>query len=162
MSASDSTKFNEMNKLLQELKELHAPDRCEGLPNYVWHGMQRLTKAVTRSQDQTPQQKITNYWNERDLSTHRSDLKKLASTSLHDFYFVCRELDENRAKAFVLSHNDIWELTNGETKQEIATKQNDIDDFIDKSFAPGVQKMFDIMIVQWAWRGRMLTAWEIH
>jgi hypothetical protein len=25
-----------------------------------------------------------------------------------------------------------------------------------------VQKMFDIMIVQWEWRDRMLEAWDIH
>lgn len=170
MSVSDSTKFNEMNKLLQQLKDLHAPDRCEGIRNDVWHGMQRFANIA--SSKKTDQQKITDYWNGKDLATKISELKTLASNSLHDFYFVCRKVDEARTVAFFRLHKDIWQLTNAETQDELTTKKNDLNAFIDGSdanpvlqpsqIAAQVQQMFDIMIVQWAWRGRMLTAWNIH
>ena len=163
MSVSDSTQFNEMNKLLQELKDLHAPDRCEGPFNFVWHGMQRLTHFG--SSGKTDQQKITDYWNAKQESSgvqQKDELKTLASISLHDFYFVCRELDQVRTVAFFRSHQKIWQLTNGETQAELAIKNNDLYKFIDDSSPSNVQKMFDIMIAQWAWRDRMLTAWEIH
>jgi hypothetical protein len=170
MSVSDNTKFNEMNELLQQLKDLHAPDRCEGPGNFVWHSMQRFANIA--SGKKTDQQKITDYWNSKDLDTKRSQLKTLASKSLHDFYFVCREVDEARTVAFFLKHEGIWQLTNGEEPDELTTKKNDLNAFIDGSdtdpvLEPSqievqVQKMFDIMIVQLAWRGRMLTAWGIH
>ena len=89
-------------------------------------------------------------------------MKKLASTELHDFYYVCREVDKDRAVAFYTLHQKVWDILSRETPEELATKQGDVDNFIDKSFAPGVQQMFDIMIVQLAWRSRMLTAWDIH
>jgi hypothetical protein len=170
MSVADNTKFNEMNELLQQLKDLHAPDRCEGPANFVWHGMQRFANMA--SGKKTDQQKITDYWNARDLPTKISKLKTLASNSLHDFYFVCREVDEARTVAFFLKHKDIWQLTNAEKTEELSTKKEDLNNFIDGKDANPVlepsqievqvQKMFDIMIVQWAWRGRMLTAWDIH
>jgi len=59
MSVADNTKFNEMNELLQQLKDLHAPDRCEGPVNFVWHGMQRFANIA--SSKKTDQQKITDY-----------------------------------------------------------------------------------------------------
>ena len=152
-----------MNELLQQLKDLHAPDRCEGLPNYVWHGMQRLTHFG--SSGKTDQQKITDHWNAKRESSgvqQKDELKKLASKSLHDFYKVCHELDQVRTVAFFLKHRKVWELRNGETAEAITTKKNDLYKFIDDSSASNVQKMFDIMIVQWAWRDRMLQAWDIH
>ena len=180
MSVSDNTKFNELNELLQQLKDLHAPDRCEGFLNDAWHGMQRITNYPIGGK--TDQQKITDYWNSKDLITKKSALKKLASKSLHFFYYVCREVDERRTVNFFLKHKNIWELTNGETPEELAIKQSDIDIFIDRmdvaqvqqeadiaaqvqqeaDIAAQVQKMFDIMIVQWAWRDRMLQAWDLH
>jgi hypothetical protein len=170
MSVADNTKFNEMNELLQQLKDLHAPDRCEGPGNFVWHGMQRFANMA--SGEKTDQQKITDYWNEKDLATKISALKTLASNSLHDFYFICRKVDKARTVAFCLKHKDIWALTNSEEPEELTTKKNDLNAFIDgkdanpvlqpSQIAAQVQKMFDIMIVQWAWRGRMLTAWGIH
>ena len=170
MSVANKTKFNEMNELLQQLKDLHAPDRCEGFGNDIWHGMQRFANRA--SGKKTDQQKITDYWDSKDLDTKITELKKFASESLHPFYFVCREVDEARTVAFFLKHEKIWELTNGEKPNELKTKKDDLNNFIDgKDVDPvlgpsqievQVQKMFDIMIVQRAWRGRMLTAWGIH
>ena len=160
MSAPDSQQSREVKELLQQLKELHAPDRCEGPGNFIWHGMQRFSHFG--SSKRTDQQKITDHWNAKDLRTKRSELKKLASTSLHDFYFVCRKLDQDRAEAFYKLNKAAWDILSNATEIELAIKQKDVNDFIDKSFAPGVQKMFDIMIEQWEWRTRMLEAWDIH
>ena len=160
MSVSDNTKFNELNELLQQLKDLHAPDRCEGFFNGVWHGMQRITNYPIGGK--TDQQKITDHWHMCSDVEQKDKLKTLASKSLHDFYFVCRELDEVRTVSFFLKHKDVWELTNGITPDELTTRKNDLDTFIDNTGPSNVQKMFDIMIVQWAWRGRMLQAWDIH
>ena len=40
MPVYDNTSLHEMNELLQQMKELHAPDRCEGPWNDAWQGMQ--------------------------------------------------------------------------------------------------------------------------
>jgi hypothetical protein len=170
MSVANKTKINEMNELLQQLKDLHAPDRCEGFGNDIWHGMQRFANRA--SGKKTDQQKITDYWDSKDLDTKIRELKTLASNSLHHFYVLCREVDEARTVAFFLKHKGIWQLTNGEKPDELTTKKNDLNAFIDGSdtdpvLEPSqievqVQKMFDIMIVQLAWRGRMLKAWKIH
>ena len=157
MSTPGNKNSREVNELLQQLKDLHAPHRCEGPGNFLWHGIQRLTNIA--SSKKTDQQKITDHWNAKELRTKRSELKKLASTELHDFYSVCREVDKDRAVAFYTLHQEVWDTLSSEIPEELETKQGDVDNFIDKSFAPGVQKMFDIMIVQWAWRRRMRKAW---
>ena len=89
-------------------------------------------------------------------------MKKLASTSLHDFYFVCRKVDKVRAVAFYTLHQEVWDILSNAKEIEIAIKQKDVNDFIDGSTEEKVQQMFDIMIVQWEWRTRMMDAWDIH
>jgi hypothetical protein len=144
------------------LKELHAPDRCEGPGNFIWHGMQRFSHFG--SSKRTDQQKCIDHWNEtKDITIHQNDLKKLASRSLHDFYFVCRQVDKDRAVAFYIQNQAVWDILSPNAPAEVkAAKQKDIDKFINESKAEQVQQMFDIMIVQWEWRTRMLDAWDIH
>ncbi len=138
MSAPDSQKSREVKELLQQLKELHAPDRCEGVGNFFWHGIQRFTHMGSK----TDQQKIEDHWKEtKDITIHQNDLKKLASKSLRDFHLVCREVNKT---------------------VQLASTQEDMDMFIDNCKEEQVQQMFDIMIVQWVWRTRMLEAWDIH
>jgi len=152
----------EMHELLQQLKELHAPDRCEGVGNFFWRGIQRVTHIG--SSEKTDQQKITDHWNASQESSgvqQKSELKTLASWALHDFYFVCREVDENRAVQFYTRHQKVWDILSSETPSELATKQGDIDTFINDSSRAQVQQMFDVMIVQWAWRDCMLSAWRL-
>jgi len=158
MSAAENVSVHEMRELLQQLKELHAPDRCEGVGNFFWHGIQR----VTHIGEKTDQQKITDHWNAKRESSgvqQKSELKTLASWARHDFYFVCREVDQARAVQFYTLHQEVWDILSSETPSELATKKGDIDTFINESTSAQVQQMFDVMIVQWAWRDRMLKAW---
>jgi hypothetical protein len=160
MSAVEKVSVHEMHELLQQLKELHAPDRCEGAGNFFWHGMQRL--AHIGSSEKTDQQKITDYWNAKRESSgvqQKSELKTLASWALQDFYFVCRKVDEDRAVNFYKQNHEVWDILSSETSSELTKKQGDIDTFINASTSAQVQQIFDVMIVQWAWRDRMLKAW---
>ncbi len=159
MSAPDKTNSREVKELLHQLKELHAPDRCEGPGNFIWRGMQKVAYMGSK----IDQQKIEDYWKEtKDITIHQNDLKKLASTALHDFYFVCRKVDMDRAVAFYKLHQGVWDILSSAPPTVIAIKQKDVNDFIDGSTEEKVQQMFDIMIVQWEWRTRMLEAWKIH
>ena len=90
----------------------------------------------------------------------KSELKTLASWALQDFYFVCRKVDEDRAVNFYKQNQAVWDILSSETSSELTKKQGDIDTFINDSSPEQVQQMFDVMIVQWAWRDRMLNAWN--
>jgi hypothetical protein len=164
MSAPDNTNSREVKELLQQLKELHAPDRCEGPGNFFWHGMQRFSNFG--SSKRTDQQKITDYWNAKRESSsveQKGELKKLASKSLQDFYFVCEEVDKDRIVTICKPNKEVWDILSPNAPAEVkAKKQVDIDKFIKESKAEQVQQMFDIMILQWEWRTRMLEAWGIH
>jgi hypothetical protein len=162
MSAPDSENSREVKELLQQLKELHAPDRCEGPGNFIWHSIQRLTHIG--SSKKTDQQKIKDYWNEtQDITIHQNDLKKLASQSPHDFYFVCEEVDKDRIVTICKPNKNVWDILSPNAPAEVkAAKQKDIDQFINESKSEQVQQMFAIMIVQWEWRTRMLQTWDIH
>jgi hypothetical protein len=95
----------------------------------------------------TDQQKIEDHWKAtKDITIHQNDLKKLASKSSQELYSVCRQVDEDRVS---VSRNNPELL-------------GFLNAFIDYSTEEQVQKMFDIMIVQWEWRTRMLQAWDVH
>jgi hypothetical protein len=158
MSVPDNSKFNEMKELLQQMKELHAPDRCEGFRNYVWHGIQQI--ANIKSGEKTSQQKITDHWNEeKDIKDHKNDLKKLASKAQQEFWMVCCEVNKSKILSITSPHREVWDTLSNLTKEENDTKNADLAKFIDDSGVPQVQKMFDIMIVQSDWRNYMMAAW---
>ena len=69
--------FQNIPDLLYTLQELHAPDRCEGVGNDIWHDMQRFANTVTWSSTRTPQQILTDWWNGITIETHRACLKLL-------------------------------------------------------------------------------------
>ena len=136
MPVYDNTSLHEMNELLQQMKELHAPDRCEGIGNDVWQGFQKVA-YIGR---ETPQQKIEKKWNN---STDRNGLMKMTTI---DF----------------ASRNDLWEICKDFYESRRPThSQEDLNKFIDGCKPEQLQKMFDIMILQWTWRARLLTAWGI-
>ena len=123
----------QVSELLAQLKELHAPDRCEGPLNYMWRGVQSVTGS------ETSQQKIEKYWNENS-SNHAGLLKKLTSDSLarQDLWEICKEVDPSR--------------------KPTSTKAQ-LDPFIDACQPKQLQQMFSLLIVSWVWRDRLLKAW---
>jgi hypothetical protein len=140
------------------MKELHAPDRCEGFGNYVWRGIQRIANST--SGEKTAQQKITDHWNqEKDITEHKSDLKKLASKTQQDFWKVCYQVNNVKILSITTPHRGVWDTLSNLTQEENDIKNADLAQFIDDSGVPQVQKMFDIMIVQSDWRNHMMAAW---
>ena len=136
MPVYDNTSLHEMNELLQQMKELHAPDRCEGPEYYMWQGLQK----VAYMGKETPQQKIEKKWN---ASTDRKGLMKMTTTdfaSRDDLWAICKDVDSSRKP----THSE-----------------EDLNKFIDECTPDELKKMFDIMIVQMTWRDRLLTAWGI-
>ena len=162
MPPPDNTSMNEMTALLQQMKELHAPDRCEGPANYVWHGLQKMAKTVTRSTEKTPQGKIEDFWKGIDLQTRRTSLKKLTGVAQHDFLKICLEVDRPRILQIAEPHQNTWETTsNPQTDQEIQIKKYDLDKFITEIKDEKIQSLFDKLIVTWEWRRRMISSWGI-
>ena len=138
MPVYDNTSLHEMNELLQQMKELHAPDRCEGLRNDAWQGMQYLYHMG----GETPQQKIEKKWKASSDEDQKS-LMKMTTTdfaSRHDLWKICKVVDDSR----IPNHSE-----------------EDVNKFIDECKPDQLQKMFAIMIVQMTWRNRLLTAWGI-
>jgi hypothetical protein len=134
-----------LHELLQQMKELHAPDRCEGPLNDAWQGMQ----SVYYRKGLTPQQKINNYWNVNSKN-HKGLLKMLTAggstardqfTARDQLWTICKEVDSSR-------------------KPTVDEPQ--LNAFIDGCTASQLQDMFNIMIVQWVWRERMIQAWKIQ
>ena len=133
-----NTNLHEMKELLSQLKELHAPDRCEGLGNDAWQRMQ----YVYYRGGETPQQKITKYWN---ASKDRKSLMKMTTPTLpraarDSLWHICQEVDSSRTPT---------------------SDQAMLDAFIDGCTEVQLQDMFDIMIVQMTWRDRFMKAWDI-
>ena len=136
MPVYDNTSLHEMNELLQQMKELHAPDRCEGIGNDVWHGFQK----VAYMGKETPQQKIEKKWN---ASTDRKGLMKMTtsvSAARDDLWAICKDVDSSRIPT---------------------VDKAMLNAFIDGCTEDQLQKMFDIMIVQMTWRNRLEKAWGI-
>ena len=136
MPVYDNTSLHEMNELLQQMKELHASDRCEGPGNYVWQGLQ----TVAYMGRETPQQKIEKKWND---GSDRKGLMKMTtsvSASRDDLWAICKVVDSSRKPT---------------------VDKAMLNAFIDGCTETQLQKMFDIMIVQMTWRDRLLTAWGI-
>ena len=136
MRVYDNSSLHEMHELLQQMKELHTPDRCEGGYNDFWHGIQK--KIVS----ETPQQKIEKHWN-KNISNHKGLLKMLTSggsTARDQLWTICKEVDSSRIPTVA---------------------QAMLNAFIDGCTEIQLQKMFDIMIVQWVWRDRLIETWKI-
>jgi hypothetical protein len=136
MSVYDNSSLHGMHELLQQMKELHAPDRCEGIGNDIWHGIQK------RIVSETSQQKIEKYWNSNS-SQHAVLLKMLTSgniASRESLWDICKEVDSSR-------------------KPTVDKAQ--LDAFIDGCKSEQLQLMFDKLIVQWVWRERMWNAWGV-
>lgn len=141
MRVHDNSSLHEMHELLQQMKELHAPDRCEGPLNDVWQGMQ----YVYYRGGETPQQKIEKYWNANSSNQKVcKDLLKMLtsgnSIARESLWHICEEVDSSRTPTI---------------------DQAMLNAFIDGCKELQLQKMFDIMIVQWVWRNRMQKAWNI-
>ena len=163
MPPLDNSSMNEMTALLQQMKELHAPDRCEGPANYVWHGLQKMAKTVTRSTEKTPQEKIEDFWKGIDVETRRTSLKKLTGVAQHDFRNICLKVDGPKILEITQPHQETWETTsNPQTNAEIQTKKYDLDNFITQIEDEKLQSLFDKLIVTWEWRRRMIVSWKIH
>ena len=136
MPVYDNTSLHEMNELLQQMKELHAPDRCEGIGNDVWRGFQKVAYMGR----ETPQQKIEKKWN--DGSDRKSLMKMTTSVSA--------------------SRDDLWEICKVvDSSRKPTVSKKDLDAFIDGCTQDQLHQMFEIMIVQMTWRDRLLTAWGI-
>ena len=127
-----------LHELLQQMKELHAPDRCEGPLNDVWQGMQ----SVYYGKGLTPQQKIENYWNVNS-NNHKGLLKMLTlgnSAARESLWDICQEVDSSRTPTIA---------------------QAMLNAFIDGCKPSQLQLMFEKMIKQWVWRERMGNAWGV-
>jgi hypothetical protein len=127
-----------LHELLQQMKELHEPDRCEGPLNDIWQGMQ----SVYYRKGLTPQQKIENYWNVNS-NNHKGLLKMLTlgnSAARESLWDICKKVDSSRTPTI---------------------DQAMLNAFIDGCNELQLQKMFEIMIVQWVWRDRMQKSWNI-
>ena len=139
MPVYDNTSLHEMNELLQQMKELHAPDRCEGIGNDVWHGFAKLA-AMGK---ETSQQKIEKKWNDsKNLEARKTLMKATTSGSgaRGDLWGICKEVDSSRIPTM---------------------DQAQLNAFIGGCTESQLQKMFDIMIVQMTWRDRLIRCWGI-
>ncbi len=138
MPVYDNTSLHEMNELLAQMKELHAPDRCEGLGNDVWKLMQPRYYW-----GDTPQQKIEKKWNDsKNLDARKTLMKATTSGSgaRGDLWDICKKVDSERKPTM---------------------DQAQLNTFIDGCTDLQLQDMFDIMIVQMTWRDRFMKAWDI-
>ncbi len=138
--------------------DVSAPTRLEWYANDMWHGMQKVKAYATGKE--TGQMRLESIWNDMDLDTCKAELKKLASKALNDFLSECFKVNNTNAKSITGPHAKIWAITNGATEKETATKQSDLDKFIDAMTAEEVQKLFGLILVQWEWRVRMETLWK--
>jgi hypothetical protein len=135
-----STELHHIPDLLYTLQELHAPDRCEGIRNDIWHGMQRFANAVTLSHTRTQQQILTDWWNSIPIDTRKAFLKMLVFE---------RE-----------SKQDFWEeCLQALNPKPVKDQQEDLHALIDGITAEQVQLLFNVLIVKWVWRSRMLDKW---
>ena len=126
----------DVSTLLSQLKELHAPDRCEGRPNGLWQSVQKVFVS------ETAQDKIKKHW-ETNIQQHKTLLKKLTSGSgaeREQMWEICKEVDSKRLPTIDPAK---------------------LNEFIDGCNAEQLQKMFNIMIMQWGWRDRLIKAWQI-
>ena len=136
MRVYDNSSLHGMHELLQQMKELHAPDRCEGIGNDIWHGIQK------RIVSETSQQKIEKYWNSHS-SQHAVLLKMLTSgnsASRESLWDICKKVDSSRTPTIA---------------------QAMLNAFIDGCKSEQLQLMFDKLIVQWVWRERMWNVWGV-
>jgi hypothetical protein len=157
------TEIAHMRGLLGEMGRLSAgdvsaPARLEWYGNDIWHGIQMVKGYATGKQ--TPQMRLEDIWNGKDLVTRKADLKKLKSTALNDFLSECFKVNKTTAKSITGPHAKTWDITNGATEEETATKEKDLDDFINAMTADEVHKLFRLIVVQWEWRVRMETLWK--
>ena len=136
MSVYDNTSLYEMNELLQQMKELHPPDRCEGIGNGVWHGFQKFYNMG----NETPHQKIEKKW--KFCIDHKGLMKMTTSVS------AARD-----------ALWEIWKVVDSSRTPTVSKTQ--LDAFIDGCTPSQLQQMFEIMIVQMTWRDRLLTSWDI-
>jgi hypothetical protein len=139
-----------MRGLLEEMRDLSSvrcagrgggPDRCEGVRNDVWHGMQMVRAYATGKE--TPQMRLREIWYQMDLATRKGELKKLAAKVQHDFLGMCLTV-------------------NKETMESIAgpNTESNLDAFIDACTFEDVQELFELMLVQWGWRTHMQEIWK--
>jgi hypothetical protein len=136
MRVYDNSSLHEMHGLLQQMKALHGPDRCEGFKNDSWQTLQKRVFNVK----ETVQDKIIKKWKENS-SEHKTLLKKLTSGfRRNELWEICKEVDPSRKP----------------TCAEIA-----LNEFIDECKAKQLQQMFDKLIVQFEWRGVMEQQWNI-
>jgi len=94
MPVYDNTSLHEMKELLAQMKELHAPDRCEGLGNDAWQLMQPRYYW-----GDTPQQKIEKKWkNSNNLEARKILMKATTSGSgaRGDLWDICKKVDSSR------------------------------------------------------------------
>ena len=76
MRVYDNSSLYEMHELLQQMKELHAPDRCEGPLNDMWQGIQKLRGS------ETPQDKIEKHWHAKNAMEQKGLLTMLTSLGM--------------------------------------------------------------------------------
>jgi hypothetical protein len=84
------------------------------------------------------------------------------SKDQHDFWLVCSEVDKSRILTITRPHKDVWDILSNQTAEEIQTKKEDLDSFINASNTAQLQLLFDKMIVKWDWRDRILEAWDLR
>ena len=155
----------EIKLLLQHLKEVHAPDRCDGWGNDAWHGVQRFKNFVTGSTKTTEQQQLTASWNIMNEDARRTYLKKLTNIpgTQHDFYEVCYKVDGARIdkiRQATKTSADAWATPSSPPKIDVQLiKQKDLNEFITDITPEKLQLLFDKLIVDYSWRRRM---WNIQ
>lgn len=124
------------------------------------HPIGARAKTLTFDTEKTPQQKITAYWTAIGPETGRDELKRLTNVEQHEFYSVYHAVDGPRIEAITKAtkeHEDAWEtISKPQQAPVMIIKQFELNAFITQITPPQVQLLFDGLIVDWAWRCRML------
>lgn len=103
-------------KQLNELDELHVPDRCEGVLNDTWQGLSHL-RAIETDQD-----KITKFWKAQTQEDVQKYLNVTAgvseylyfltgqTTRPYMFWELCSKVDQGKARSLLTR---AWEQKHG-------------------------------------------------
>jgi hypothetical protein len=157
---------SDVNMLLIQLKEVHAPDRCEGKWNDRWQDLHRFKNYMTGSTEMSTQQKIIAYWNKLCVAARKRYLKQLADKAQRDFSRLCievdAEVDKYRMHFIQQKHWGSWTFRDAKTDLQKKKRKEGLDTYITLLTENELQLLFNKLIVIWNWRDRMMDIPEIE
>ena len=145
-------------KLLQQLRALHAPDRCETPFNFVYNGVGRMVYNQTG----TLQDRITQQWNDAEEIQRKKALKTLARTAVYSLYELCIKINNTGLEK---AENTVRQQIESQKTKPILQIQlmcKILDEFFDSCTSENLNQIFSTMIVVLRWRELMQEAWHMQ